>query len=67
MRNSNVKYGGIIVAIVGFLVLAIIGFAYAWDEARNYSGVDMGDSTIHAIIGAMMLIGGILVYIFVDE
>ena len=66
MRNSNVKYGGIIVAIVGFFVLAILGFAYAWDQARNFS-YDVGDYSIYAIIGAIMLIGGILAYIFVEE
>ena len=51
MRNLKVKYGGIVIAIVGFFVLAILGFAYAWDEARNYS-YDMGDYAIYAIIGA---------------
>ena len=44
----------------------ILGFAYAWDEARNFP-YDMGDYTVHAIIGAIMLIGGILAYIFIDE
>ncbi len=66
MRNANVKYGGIIVAIIGFFILAILGFAYAWDGARNFP-YDMGDYTVHAIIGAILLVGGILTFIFVDE
>lgn len=66
MRNSNVKYGGIVVAIVGLAILAFFGRAYAWDEARNYS-YDVGDYKIYAIIGAIMLIGGILTYIFIEE
>jgi len=67
MRNSKVKYAGAIVAIIGLLVLAILGFAYAWSDARNFSEIGMADYTVHAIIGAIMLICGVLAYIFVEE
>lgn len=67
MRNSKIKYGGIIVAIIGFFILAFLGAIYAWDEARNFSAFDINDYSIHAIIGLVLLVGGILTYIFVEE
>ena len=67
MRNANVKYGGIIVAIIGFFILAFLGANYAWDEARNFTEIDMSDYTVHAVIGAILLIGGILTFAFVEE
>ena len=67
MRNSKIKYGGIIIAIIGFLILAFLGAIYAWDEARNLTAIDMSDYTIHAIIGVILFVGGMLTYIFVEE
>ncbi len=67
MKNSNVKYSGIIVAIVGVAILTVLGYNYARCHFYNIPEIDMADYTVHTIIGAIMLIGGILTYIFVDE
>ena len=67
MRNSNIKYGGIIIAIVGLAILTILGYNYARCHFYNFPEIDMADYIIHTIIGAIMLIGGILTFVFVEE
>jgi len=68
MRGPRVKFAGIVVAIIGFLILAALGAAYAWGElARDFIGVDWTDYTVHAVIGGILLVVGILIYIFIEE
>lgn len=64
--HSGIKFSGGIIAIMGFFILAFLGFAYAWDQARNFP-YDMADYTIYAVTGSIMLIAGMMVYIFIDE
>lgn len=67
MRNSKVKYGGIIVAIIGLFMLIFLGYNYAINYYYHIPEIDMSDYTIYAIIGLIMLIGGVLIWIFVDD
>ena len=64
-------WGGVeailVAAIIGFLVLVMFGYIYAWDEARNWSAVEMIEYAPHLILGIMMLVGGLLAFIFVEE
>lgn|GEM_PF-2920197 len=68
MRGPRVKYAGMIVAIIGFFVLIVLGGVYvAYDVWRTTWEVSVTDYAIPAIIGAVLLVAGILTYVFVEE
>ena len=67
MRNRYLKYLGMFAAIIGIMMLAALGAAYAWDTARNWLEVDVGTAVPYAVAGALLLAGGLLTYGFVEE
>ena len=66
MRNPKLKYSGIVVTIIGMLVLAAMFFVYVSRYINNVhpSELPLGG---YVIIGAIMLVGGFFVFIFVEE
>jgi len=63
MRNPRLKYTGLIVAIIGGL-LAVTGL---YMGSMPYFDTSVSDYNTQIIIGSIMLIIGLLTYIFVFE
>ncbi len=66
MRNSKLKYSGIVVAIIGVLILAAMFFVYVSRYINNVHPSELPLSG-YVILGFIMLVGGVLVYTFVEE
>ena len=66
MRNSRLKYAGLWAFIIGLLVLLITGWWYIW-MTRSFMWFDPDPYVLAAIIGAMLLIPGLLAYVLIEE
>jgi hypothetical protein len=66
VRNANLKYAGIICAIIGLLILITVGFFYIWADWSTY-WVDVDPYKMPFGVGALLLGLGSLAYIFIEE
>ena len=66
MRNERLKYGGLVSAIIGIIILAGSVLAY-YIGARPALYVDPDQFQIPLTIGIILLVGGLLLFIFIDE
>ena len=66
MRMARVKYAGLITAIIGGLILAGLFFVYS---VRYINHIDPSELPlgIYALPAAAMMVGGFMVFTFVDE
>jgi hypothetical protein len=66
VRNANLKYAGLIFAIIGALIMIGVGFFFAWG-VRSVSWFDTSLFEMVFILGVLFFGPGILTYIFVEE
>lgn len=66
MRNERLKYGGLVSAIIGIIILAGSALAY-YIGGRPALYVDTDQFQIPLTIGILLLVGGLLLFIFIDE
>ena len=68
MRSDKAKYGGAITAVFGVGCLVYCFLAYAGAE-RNYPvrNVDLSELMPCAVTGMILIIVGLLIYIFIKE
>jgi len=68
LRNAKLKYSGVIMAIIGFLLVAFWGWMFAWFHERYQStNFDVFDYSYVLIIGMILLVSGILAYMLTEE
>ncbi|MCK4757186.1 MAG: hypothetical protein KAS67_01910 [Thermoplasmata archaeon] len=65
MRNERLKYGGL-VSIIGIIILAGSALAY-YLGGRPALYVDTDQFQMPLTIGIILLVGGLLLFIFIDE
>ena len=66
MRNERLKYGGLVSAIIGIIILAGSALAY-YLGGRLSLYVDTDQFQMPLTIGILLLVGGLLLFIFIDE
>lgn len=66
MRNANLKYAGLICAIIGILILITVGFFYVWADWSTY-WVDIDRYKLPFVVGLLLFGLGLLAYIFIEE
>lgn len=66
MRDANLKYAGLICAIIGILILITVGFFYVWADWSTY-WVDIDIYKLPFVTGVLLLGLGLLAYIFIEE
>jgi len=66
MKNPKLKYSGILIAIFGGLILEVLFFGNVliWYGHSQYEEPSL---TSYIILGVIMLVSGIIIYIFVEE
>jgi hypothetical protein len=61
-----VKYAGAWAALIGFVILLALGWNHAWSlRGEPVIRVELGLAPV--VIGIILLIGGLVAYVFIEE
>ena len=66
MRNEKLKYGGLVTAIIGMIILAGSGYAY-YHAGEPVLYVDPSQFHLPVAIGFFLLTVGLALFIIIEE